>query len=78
MGSDSTVAERGSNATISIDLEAQEITGPDGGTIKFDLDPHLKHCLLNGLDDIALTLEKTAAVDSFEAGQRAAQPWLYG
>ena len=70
-------AERGANASVAIDLEAQRITGPDGGVVAFDIEPFRKHCLLNGLDDIALTLEKTAAVDSFEAGQRAAQPWLY-
>ncbi len=66
-------AERGSNATISIDLEAQEITGPDGGTIKFDLDPHLRHCLLNGLDDVALTLQKEEKITSFEARAEAAR-----
>ncbi len=71
-------AERGANATLAVDLEAQEITGPDGGVVAFDIEPFRKHCLLNGLDDIALTLEKAAAVDGFEATQRAAQPWLYG
>jgi 3-isopropylmalate/(R)-2-methylmalate dehydratase small subunit len=45
-------AERGANATLSIDLEKQEIRGPDGGVVKFDIDPHRKHCMLNGLDDI--------------------------
>ena len=45
-------AERGANATLSVDLEKQEIRGPDGGVVKFDIDPHRKHCLLNGLDDI--------------------------
>jgi 3-isopropylmalate/(R)-2-methylmalate dehydratase small subunit len=69
-------AERGSNATISIDLEAQEIRGPDGGVLKFDIDPFRKHCLLNGLDDIGLTLEKSEAIDGFEARQSAARPWL--
>jgi 3-isopropylmalate/(R)-2-methylmalate dehydratase small subunit len=69
-------AQRGSNATISIDLEAQEIRGPYGGLIRFEIDPFLKHCLLNGLDDIGLTLEKAAAIDGFEAKQRAARPWL--
>ena len=49
-------AERGANARLTIDLVRQEIRGPDGGTIRFDIDPHRKHCLLNGLDDIALTL----------------------
>ncbi len=70
-------AERGANATVAVDLEAQEITGPDGGVVAFDIEPYRKHCLLAGLDDIGLTLEKAAAVDDFEAGQRAAQPWLY-
>jgi 3-isopropylmalate/(R)-2-methylmalate dehydratase small subunit len=59
-------AERGANATITIDLPNQEIRGPDGGTIKFDVDAFRKHCLLNGLDDIGLTLEKAPAIDSFE------------
>ena len=71
-------AERGANATIAVDLESQEITGPDGGAIHFEIDPHRKHCLLNGLDDIGLTLEKTPAIDDFEARQRRASPWLFG
>ncbi len=50
-------AERGSNATLTIDLEKQEIRRPDGGVIKFDIDPFRKHCLLNGLDDVGLTLQ---------------------
>ncbi|MBL4739699.1 MAG: 3-isopropylmalate dehydratase small subunit [Sneathiella sp.] len=69
-------ADRGSNATISVDLEAQEIKGPDGGTISFELEPFRKHCLLNGLDDIGLTLEKTDKVDRFEEQQKLSQPWL--
>jgi 3-isopropylmalate/(R)-2-methylmalate dehydratase small subunit len=69
-------AERGSNATVTIDLESQEITEPDGGTIKFDLHPFLKECLINGLDDIALTMKKAEKIDSYEAKQQAAQPWL--
>jgi 3-isopropylmalate/(R)-2-methylmalate dehydratase small subunit len=69
-------AERGANAIITIDLEKQEITGPDGGRIKFDIDPFRKHCLLNGLDDVGLTLQKEASIDSFEARRKAAQPWL--
>ncbi len=60
-------ADRGSNATLTIDLEKQEITGPDGGTIRFEIDPFRKHCLLNGLDDIGLTLEKGASIDAYEA-----------
>ena len=59
-------ANRGANAVISVDLEKQEIRGPDGGCIKFELDAFRKHCLLNGLDDIGLTLQKAAAIDSFE------------
>jgi 3-isopropylmalate/(R)-2-methylmalate dehydratase small subunit len=69
-------ADRGSNATITIDLPRQEIRGPDGGTVKFDIDPFRKHCLLNGLDDIALSLEKVSSIDAFEKKQAAAQPWL--
>jgi 3-isopropylmalate/(R)-2-methylmalate dehydratase small subunit len=59
-------AERGANATLTIDLENQEIRGPDGGVVKFDIDPFRKHCLLNGLDDIALTMEKAPAIDAYE------------
>ena len=68
-------AERGANATISIDLEAKEIRGPDGGMIKFDLDDFKRHCLLNGLDDIGLTLEKALAIDSFEKKNADVRPW---
>ncbi|MGE3231803.1 MAG: 3-isopropylmalate dehydratase small subunit, partial [Hyphomicrobium sp.] len=69
-------AERGSNAILAVDLEKQEITGPDGGKIRFDIDPFRKHCLLNGLDDIGLTLQKAAAIDGFEAKARLERPWL--
>jgi 3-isopropylmalate/(R)-2-methylmalate dehydratase small subunit len=68
-------ASRGANATISIDLEKQEIRGPDGGVIKFDIDPFRKHCLLNGLDNIGLTLEKQDAIQGFEEKVQAARPW---
>jgi len=68
-------AGRGSNARISIDLPAQEIRGPDGGVVKFDIDPFKKHCLLNGLDDIGLTLEKSAAIATYEAKAAEARPW---
>ncbi len=71
-------AGRGANATLTVDLEAQEIRGPDGGRIAFEVDPFRKQCLLNGLDDIALTLEKADAIAAFEARQRAAMPWLAG
>ena len=70
-------AERGANATLTIDLEAQTITGPDGGTINFEIDPFRKHCLLEGLDDIGQTLQKKAKIDDFETRQKKAQPWLY-
>jgi len=69
-------ASRGSNATLTVDLEAQEIRGPDGGGIKFDIDPFHKHCLLNGLDNIGLTMEKQEAIAAFEQKAQAARPWL--
>ena len=68
-------ASRGSNAILTVDLENLEITGPDGGLIKFDLDEFKRHCLLNGLDDIGLTLEKGKAIDSFEKKNAASHPW---
>ena len=68
-------ASRGANATLSIDLEKQEIRGPDGGVVKFDIDPHRKHCMLNGLDDIGLTKQKQTKIDNFEEKSRAARPW---
>jgi 3-isopropylmalate/(R)-2-methylmalate dehydratase small subunit len=68
-------ADRGANATLTIDLEAQEIRGPDGGMIRFDIDPFRKHCLLNGLDDIGLTLEKAPAIDSYEKKVAQTRPW---
>ena len=70
-------ARRGSNAIITIDLAKQEITGPDGGHLHFEIDAFRKHCLLNGLDDIGLTLEKAASIDSFEARDRMARPWMW-
>jgi len=69
-------ASRGSNATLTVDLDAQEIRGPDGGVIKFDIDPFHKHCLLNGLDNIGLTMEKQEAIAAFEQKAQAARPWL--
>jgi len=69
-------ARKGSNATLLIDLEKQEITRPDGEVIKFQIDAFKRHCLLEGLDDIGLTLEKGADVDSYEAKQKSSQPWL--
>jgi 3-isopropylmalate/(R)-2-methylmalate dehydratase small subunit len=69
-------AEKGENARMTVDLEAQEITTSDGQTIAFEVDPFKKHCLLNGLDDIGLTLEKVEAIDAFEAQAAAARPWV--
>lgn len=68
-------AARGANATVTVDLEAQEIRGPDGGVINFDIDPARKHSLLNGLDDIGITLEKAASIDAYEAKNSDARPW---
>ncbi len=69
-------AERGENARMTVDLEAQEITTSDGQTISFDVDPFKKHCLIEGLDDIGLTLEKSASIDAFEAKASAQRPWV--
>ncbi|MCJ8519855.1 3-isopropylmalate/(R)-2-methylmalate dehydratase small subunit [Pseudorhizobium tarimense] len=69
-------ASRGSNAVLTVDLEAQEITGPDGGSIKFDIDPARRHILLEGLDDIASTLKSEAVIGSFEQKISSERPWL--
>ncbi|MEO0963149.1 MAG: 3-isopropylmalate dehydratase small subunit [Pseudomonadota bacterium] len=69
-------AERGANAVVSIDLEAQEIKGPDGGTIKFEIDAFRKHCMLNGLDAIGLTMQQADAIDGFEGKDKAARSWV--
>ena len=69
-------ASNGANATLTIDLEAQEITRPDGQKIAFEIDPFRKHCLLNGLDDIGLSLTKVEAIDAFEATAQSARPWV--
>ena len=69
-------AEKGSNARVTVDLEAQEITTSEGEVISFDVDPHRKHCLLEGLDDIGQTMEKQASIDAFETQAAAARPWV--
>lgn len=69
-------ARKGENARISIDLAAQSVTSADGHVFHFELDPFKKHCLLNGLDDIGLTLEKAASIDSFETQAAQARPWV--
>src|ERR1700760_4422602 len=69
-------AERGSNARVSIDLEKQEIRGPDGGMIKFEIDPFRKQCLLNGWDDIGLTLQSEGKISAYEKNHKAQAPWI--
>jgi 3-isopropylmalate/(R)-2-methylmalate dehydratase small subunit len=69
-------AEKGANARMTVDLEAQEITTSDGQVFTFEVDAFKKHCLLNGLDDIGLTMEKSAAIDSFEAQATQSRPWI--
>ena len=69
-------ANRGANATLTVDLEKQQIRGPDGGMISFEIDPFRKHCLLNGLDNIGLTLEKGKSITAFEAKDKTERPWL--
>jgi len=69
-------AERRANATLTVDLEAQTIAGPDGGSVAFEIDAFKKHCLLNGLDDVGLTMQKADKIDAYEEQQRASQPWL--
>ncbi|HEV3185279.1 MAG TPA: 3-isopropylmalate dehydratase small subunit [Xanthobacteraceae bacterium] len=69
-------AERGANATLSIDLAKQEIRGPDGGVVRFDIDPFRKHCLLKGLDDIGLTMVKSEKISDHEDKVKAVRPWV--
>ena len=70
-------AENGANARLTVDLESQTVTGADGTVYPFEMDPHRKHCLLNGLDDIGLTLGHVQSIDSYETSQRGTQPWLW-
>lgn len=69
-------AERGANARLTVDLEKQEIRGPDGGVIRFEIDAFRKHCLLNGLDNIGLTLAKADTISAFEKTTASSRPWL--
>ncbi len=71
-------AGRGANAVLTVDLETQTISGPDGGSIAFEIDPFRKRCLMEGLDDIGLSLEKADAIADFEARRARATPWLAG
>ncbi|MBV6637851.1 MAG: 3-isopropylmalate dehydratase small subunit [Mameliella sp.] len=69
-------AEKGSNARMIVDLEAQTVTTSDGESFSFEIDPFKKHCLLEGLDDIGLSMEKAPAIDAFEAQAAQARPWV--
>lgn len=69
-------AHRGSNATLTVNLPDQTITGPDGGEIKFDIDPDRKHRLLEGIDDIGETLAKSTSIDTYEAKLGETRPWI--
>ncbi|WP_120500530.1 3-isopropylmalate dehydratase small subunit [Roseovarius sp. EL26] len=69
-------AEKGANARMTVDLEAQEITTSEGETIAFEVDAFKKHCLLNGLDDIGLTLEKASSIDTYEGQNNTQRPWV--
>jgi 3-isopropylmalate/(R)-2-methylmalate dehydratase small subunit len=68
-------ARKGANARITVDLEAQTVTSSDGKTFAFEVDAFKKHCLLNGLDDIGLTMEKAGSIDSYEAKNATLRPW---
>ena len=70
-------AEQGANATQTVDLESQTISGPDGGGITFKIDSFKKHCLLNGLDDIGLTMKKKDKIERYEDEIKTSQPWLF-
>ncbi len=69
-------AGRGANATLSIDLDKQEVRGPDGGVVHFEVDAFKKHCLLNGLDEVGLTLEKADRISAFEKEAALERPWV--
>ncbi|MDP5346167.1 MAG: 3-isopropylmalate dehydratase small subunit [Paracoccaceae bacterium] len=69
-------AQKGANARISVDLENQTVTSSDGQSFGFEVDAFKKHCLMNGLDDIGLSLEKVAAIDSFESRAKTLRPWV--
>ena len=69
-------AENGANARLTVDLESQTVTGADGTAYPFEMDPHRKHCLLNGLDDIGLTMQKSAAIEGYETRIAQSQPWV--
>ena len=69
-------ARKGANARIAVDLEAQTVTSSDGREFHFEVDPFKKHCLLNGLDDIGLTMEKSDRIAAYEQKAAASRPWV--
>ncbi len=69
-------AERGANAVVTVDLVNQEIKGPDGGTVKFEIDAFRKKCLIEGMDDIGQTMQSGETIEGFESQRKASQPWL--
>ncbi len=69
-------AEKGSNARIEIDLADQTVTSSDGDVYSFEVDAFKKHCLINGLDDIGLTMEKVGSIDNYEAKLSSERPWV--
>jgi len=71
-------AKKGANAVMTIDLENQTVSRPDGEIVHFDIDPFRKHCLINGLDDIGLTEQQGAAIHSYEDKRKLSKPWLFG
>ncbi len=71
-------AKKGANAVLTIDLEQQTISRPDGEVVRFEIDPFRKHCLLNGLDDIGQTEQKAADIGAYEEKARATRPWVFG
>ena len=70
-------ASDGENPVLTVDLHAREITRPNGATVRFDIDGFRRECLLDGIDDIGLTMQKVEMIDAFESAQRERQPWLY-
>ena len=70
------MADANQGASLKIDLEAQTITRPNGESVSFEIEPFRKHCLLNGLDDIGLTLARGGVIDSYEEKRKLSQPWL--
>lgn len=69
-------AEKGENARVTVDLDAQTVTTSDGEVFAFEVDSFKKHCLVEGLDDIGLTMAKSSAIDAFEGKAATLRPWV--